>query len=54
MLVRMEPTELAKLAHDAEAKLAQGIALSRREQLALLASLLIKQETPRERKYGQV
>ncbi|HKP96616.1 MAG TPA: hypothetical protein VJ385_12730 [Fibrobacteria bacterium] len=53
MLVTMEPIETAGLARDAEAKLAQGIALTRREQLALLARLLTGQETRKERKYGQ-
>ena len=53
MLVTMEPTETARLAREAEAKLAQGIAISRREQLALLARLLAAQETRQERRYGQ-
>ncbi|MDB5104746.1 MAG: hypothetical protein JWP91_2435 [Fibrobacteres bacterium] len=49
----MEPTETAKLAQAAEAKLAGGLELSRGEQLALLARLLTAQETRKERKYGQ-
>ncbi|MDB5050670.1 MAG: hypothetical protein JWO30_3741 [Fibrobacteres bacterium] len=53
MLETMEPTETARLARDAEVKLAQGIEISRREQLALLARLLAAQETRKERKYGQ-
>ena len=53
MLVRMEPTETQRLARDAETKLAQGIALSREERMALLAFLLTAQETRQERRYGQ-
>ncbi len=48
----MEPAEAARLAREAEEKLAKAEALSRPEQLALLARLLALQETRQERKYG--
>ena len=48
----MEPIEAARLAREAEEKLAKAAGLSRREQLALLARLLAMQETRQERKYG--
>jgi hypothetical protein len=54
MLVDMEPAEIAKLAHDAEAKLAQGLALTPQELLALLARWLTSQATRQERKYGRI
>ena len=54
MLVQMEPLDIARLAREAEAKLAQGAALSRQERLALLARLLVVQETRQERRYGQL
>jgi hypothetical protein len=52
ILEGMEPAEILKLAQAAEAKLASGLELSRREQLALLAFLLASQPTRKERKYG--
>ena len=48
----MEPSRAAALAQSAEDKLAKALPLSREEQLALLARLLARQETRRERKYG--
>ena len=53
MLLPMEPLETARLAREAEAKLAKGAALSPQERLALLARLLASQETRQERRYGQ-
>jgi hypothetical protein len=53
MLAGMEPERTGRLAREAEAKLAEGKPLSREEQLALLARLLARQETRRERRYGE-
>ena len=50
MLAVMEPPETARLAQAAEEKLAKTLPLSREEQLALLARLLAKQETRKERR----
>ncbi|MEO6095292.1 MAG: hypothetical protein ABIW76_06340 [Fibrobacteria bacterium] len=49
----MEPIETARLAKQAEAKLAQGEQLSRQELLALLARMLAFQDTRKDKKYGQ-
>ncbi|MDQ3002878.1 MAG: hypothetical protein M3Y08_16655 [Fibrobacterota bacterium] len=54
MLGTMEPAETARLAREAESKLAKGAELSRNERLALLAKLIAGQETRKERRYGQV
>ena len=53
MLVGMEPVDLAKLAREAEAKLAKAAVLTAQEHLALLAFLMAHQDTRRERRYGQ-
>jgi hypothetical protein len=53
MLDGMEPMDMAELARLAEAKLAQGQAITDEERLALLARMLIFQETRQERRYGQ-
>lgn len=42
-----------RLLREAEAKLAEGRELSRREQLVMLASLLMSQATRKEKRYGQ-
>lgn len=52
MLASMEPPLTARLAQTAEEKLAKALPLSREERLALLASLLAKQETRKERRYA--
>jgi hypothetical protein len=49
----MEPAETARLAREAEAKLAKGNVLTREERLALLAGWLAGQETRKERRYGR-
>lgn len=52
MLAVMEPSGTARLAQAAEEKLAKALPLSRDEWLALLARLLAKQETRKERRYA--
>lgn len=52
MLAVMEPPGTARLALAAEEKLAKALPLSRDEQLALLARLLARQETRKERRYA--
>jgi len=49
----MEAQEFSRLLREAETKLAQGESLSRREQLILLAGLLMSQSTRKEKRYGQ-
>ncbi len=49
----VEPQEFSRLFREAETKLAQGESLSRREQLVLLAGLLMGQATRKEKRYGQ-
>ena len=51
MLAGMEPPLTARLAQTAEEKLAKALPLSREEQLALLARLLARQETRKDRSY---
>jgi hypothetical protein len=48
----METSRIARLAREAEEKLAKASPLSRDEQMALLARLLALQETRKERKYS--
>jgi hypothetical protein len=48
----METSRTARLAREAEEKLAKASPLSRDEQMALLARLLALQETRKDRKYS--
>jgi hypothetical protein len=48
----MEPARTEALARQAEEKLAKALPLSREERLALLARLLARQETRKERGYS--
>lgn len=52
MLAVMEPPDTSRLAQAAEEKLVKTLPLSREEQFALLARLLAKQETRKERRYA--
>ncbi len=49
----MDTVEILKLAVEAEAKSARGEPLSRQERMALLAKILVTQETRREKRYGR-
>lgn len=49
----MTPIEFSQQVKEAEARLAAGRPLERREQILLLASLLIGQTTRQEKRYGQ-
>lgn len=49
----MDTQEFDRLYRQAETKLARGEALTRREQLVLLAALLMDQATRKEKGYGQ-
>jgi len=49
----MEIPEFERILREAEGKLAEGRALSRTEQLAMLAALLMGQATRKEKRYGQ-
>ena len=49
----MTSAELDRLVKDAEARLAAGQPLSRREQVILLAGLLLRRSTRKETRYGQ-
>lgn len=49
----MDQSEFLRLYQEAEAKLAKGRELSRKERILLLTGLLLGQETRKERRYGQ-
>jgi hypothetical protein len=49
----MDIPEFERLRREAEAKLAEGRKLSREEQKAMLAALLMDQATRKEKRYGQ-
>lgn len=49
----MDIPEFERLLREAEGKLAAGRELSRTEQLALLAALLMGQATRKEKRYGR-
>jgi hypothetical protein len=49
----MDAQEFDRRFREAETKLAQGECLTRREQIVLLAGLLLTQPTRKEKRYGQ-